>query len=770
MKSPAMKKNLTILIHIFAVLLFVAGLGVLHEFSRSDTGITWMNETSFEDSALFSEMVADDIANLKRLAVLKDAFEDEGDGALDMEKTIVSAQTKNGKTYYKLSDLINQAARYGYTMDDSTHRITAGDAREQDSPYELRVSYKAFDPFYFENLEPGPSQGVTNIRDLSIEALKALSEYYQLKEIYDSELSNFVYSISFQSENDYEIQLSNTGKTTDEIRALGKYLIVTEDRTVETNISPQPDNLLSADNCYELSTYDGNPMEIGVDTSYIFNDRYKKAADNFGNDIKTVRNWLIVMVLSAAAAIVSLIISIRGFSDEDRKELVMDKIPLEALAFLFACLSLVIYAVFKLTLNHAFEELMNYSDWEYWRDMAKGVIIWFLCAALAGSMYRREVNGGCFRHSLVSGLFRALSEESRGRAAWSALKGYLAFTAVNIAGVLVICWCYSARIEGPMYTIAMVIGLALLTAFDVFIYIVRYRRFRQQEYIRNAIRDIAEGKVDSKMDESLFDGESLETAQNMNNISVGLQTAINEQVKADRLKADLITNVSHDIRTPLTSIINYVDLMKRENVQDPKLREYIEVLEKKSARLKNLTEDMLEASKASSGNIKMDMQRIDMVELAIQAGGEFEDKFSKRRLEMELTTPEHSVYVMADGRHLWRVFENLYNNAAKYALEGTRVYASVTEENGRAKFTIKNISADKLNISPDELTERFVRGDVSRNTEGSGLGLNIATSLTRLMGGELIIEIDGDLYKANVILDICREKEKTDEDQTHQGL
>ena len=211
--------------------------------------------------------------------------------------------------------------------------------------------------------------------------------------------------------------------------------------------------------------------------------------------------------------------------------------------------------------------------------------------------------------------------------------------------------------------------------------------------------------------------------------------------------------------------------MKRENIQDPKLKEYIEVLEKKSARLKNLTEDLLEASKASSGNIKMDMQRIDMVELVIQAGGEFEDKFLKRKLDLELSVPEHPVYVMADGRHLWRVLENLYNNAAKYALEGTRVYVSVEEEDNKAKFTIKNISADKLNISPEELTERFVRGDVSRNTEGSGLGLNIATSLTRLMGGELVIEIDGDLYKANVILDIYTEKDNTiDEDKTHQGI
>ena len=254
------------------------------------------------------------------------------------------------------------------------------------------------------------------------------------------------------------------------------------------------------------------------------------------------------------------------------------------------------------------------------------------------------------------------------------------------------------------------------------------------------------------MEESEYTGNELELARSLNSISGGLDRAINEQVKAERLKADLITNVSHDIRTPLTSIINYVDLIKREEIDNEKIREYVDVLDKKSARLKNLTEDLLEASKASSGNVRLEMNRLDMVALASQAGGEFEDKFSARRLELEFNTQETHAFVLADGRHLWRVFENLYNNAAKYAMDGTRVYADIYSKDDKHVFTIKNVSAAKLNISPDELTERFVRGDTSRSTEGSGLGLSIAKSLTKLMGGELVIEIDGDLYKASVIL------------------
>ena len=752
-----MKKSIAILIHVLSVLLFAAGLGALHRFSKTEAGITWIEAGSFEDSAVFSEMVSEDIAKIKHYAVLKDAFEDEGNGEVNDEKIIVSGETKNGTTYYKIQDLISQAARYGYIFDEKTHRISISEADSWENPYEVKLNYKAFDPFYFENIEPGPSQGITNIKELSIEGVRALSEYYELKSVYESEQSNFLYTINFSSANDYELSVGNTTKNPDEIIALGKYLVVTEAGSLETNISPQPENVMSEDGSLKYSDDDEDPVVIGIDTTFLFNDRYKKAADGFADNINTVRGWMLVMAVCAVSAVTSLVFAVRGFNEADRRELVMDKIPIEALIFLFACLSLILYVLFKFSINHIFEELLNYADWEFWRDMAKGIIVWFLCVIIGGSVYRRSLNGGSFKNSVTAGLFRTLSDEGGSNAAAAAFGGYAVFIAIHAVTLLFMFYCYGMQVEGPNYTIALIICLVLILAFDIFIYIRRYHGIKQRLLLSTAIKEISDGNVNCKIDESVFEGETLEAARHMNNISVGLQTAINEQVKADKLKADLITNVSHDIRTPLTSIINYVDLMKRENVSDPKLREYIEVLDKKSARLKNLTEDLLEASKASSGNIKMDMRRIDLVELAIQAGGEFEDKFAKRRLEMELTVPEHPVYVTADGRHLWRVLENLYNNAAKYALEGTRVYVDVESLGEKAKFTIKNVSADKLNISPDELTERFVRGDISRNTEGSGLGLNIATSLTRLMGGELLIEIDGDLYKAAVLLKSCEQ-------------
>jgi len=221
-------------------------------------------------------------------------------------------------------------------------------------------------------------------------------------------------------------------------------------------------------------------------------------------------------------------------------------------------------------------------------------------------------------------------------------------------------------------------------------------------------------------------------------------------MKNERLKADLITNVSHDIKTPLTSIINYVDLLKREDIPNERAQNYLEVLEQKSQRLKQLTEDLLEASKISSGNITLQMERINFVELVYQTGGEFNEKFEAKGLTAITKLPREPVVIMADGRRIWRVVENLYNNVAKYAMANTRVYVDMTMEEDWVTLSIKNISQNALNIQADELTERFIRGDVSRSTEGSGLGLSIAKNLTELMGGEFEIYLDGDLFKVSI--------------------
>ena len=293
-------------------------------------------------------------------------------------------------------------------------------------------------------------------------------------------------------------------------------------------------------------------------------------------------------------------------------------------------------------------------------------------------------------------------------------------------------------------------GVLLILMADglVLLYLIREGAGRQ--VIRDGLARIASGELDFKIDINGLSGENREMAEAVNRVGDGLQNAVKETLKSERLKADLITNVSHDIKTPLTSIINYVDLLKREDIQDPKIRGYIEVLESKSQRLKQLTEDLVEASKVSSGNVVLDMQPIQLGELVRQTNGEFEEKFAARSLELICRVPEEPVVILADGRRMWRVIENLYNNVAKYAMPSTRIYVEVKKIGCRVIFEIKNISEHPLNIKAEELTERFIRGDVSRSTEGSGLGLSIARDLVKMQNGTFDIYLDGDLFKVTI--------------------
>ena len=236
-------------------------------------------------------------------------------------------------------------------------------------------------------------------------------------------------------------------------------------------------------------------------------------------------------------------------------------------------------------------------------------------------------------------------------------------------------------------------------------------------------------------------------------------------MKSERFKTELITNVSHDIKTPLTSIINYVDLIKKENVTDPTLQEYVEVLDRQSNRLKKLIEDLIEASKASTGALSVNMEPVDAAVILDQVVGEFREKLEARGLSVVVNAQQPPVMILADGRHLWRVMDNLMGNIAKYTQTDTRVYIDMKKEGGWVQMTFRNISREQLNISSQELMERFVRGDSSRNTEGHGLGLNIAQSLTKLMGGNLHIEIDGDLFKVKLFFQEYREAEKTMDEQ-----
>ncbi|WP_049945339.1 sensor histidine kinase [Butyrivibrio sp. AC2005] len=300
-----------------------------------------------------------------------------------------------------------------------------------------------------------------------------------------------------------------------------------------------------------------------------------------------------------------------------------------------------------------------------------------------------------------------------------------------------------------------IVGIVIVIVADVAIAIYIINLNKDKFLIIDALQRIGKGEIDVKIDISKLHGANTYMGEELNKISSSVEEAVNRSMRDEKLKADLITNVSHDIKTPLTSIINYVDLLKRENIDDPKVSEYIRILDNKSQRLRQLTDDLVEASKISSGNITLNFSELNYAEFVNQVLGEFYEKFDSFDLVPILKCDKYDVYIHADARQLYRVIENLLNNVCKYALPNTRVYmdlivVDLDNDTHKAIFSVKNISKNELNIKADELTERFIRGDISRSTEGSGLGLSIAKSLTTAMGGEFEIILDGDLFKANV--------------------
>lgn len=262
---------------------------------------------------------------------------------------------------------------------------------------------------------------------------------------------------------------------------------------------------------------------------------------------------------------------------------------------------------------------------------------------------------------------------------------------------------------------------------------------------------LARGDFSSPIDTKYLIGDFKRYGQELNDVQSGLEQAVQEQMKAEHLKTELITNVSHDIKTPLTSIVNYVDLLKKEDMPSPAARGYVDVLDRQSKRLKKLTEDLVEASKASSGALNVELQPTDVNVLLSQIEGEYQERLAACHLTLVTQPPAPGTMIQADSRLLSRVMDNLVSNVCKYAMENTRVYVTAAVRDGQAVISFKNVSRDELNISPDELMERFVRGDASRHSEGSGLGLSIARSLVQLQGGTFALSIDADLFRADIV-------------------
>lgn len=489
---------------------------------------------------------------------------------------------------------------------------------------------------------------------------------------------------------------------------------------------------------------------VSVDKDFPVLDRIKQEKlvyDKFEPWLVPVMAGSVLALILALAGVVILTIG-AGRNNEDKKVHLnfFDRCYTEIVA-------VVVFMIWLMGTSVIVQAMDNEEMRMVWKAIGFGTLgLWFGIWFLAGwlSLVRRIKARSLWRDSLLRHILLLV------RKCFSKCSDLLVFLGGNMISRVKIILLFGIFIFLQFMFTGMTIeggsalSLLLMIVMDCAVLYYLIKKAWGREQIIAGLKKITDGDLQYKIPTEKLSGEQEMVADYINHIGEGLDAAVENSLKNERMKTELITNVSHDIKTPLTSIINYVDLLKRENPEDPKIRGYLEVLENKAQRLKVLTEDVVEASKASTGNIALEMTDLNFIELVHQVIGEFEEKFEERNLTMVVHFDEEEAIICADGRRLWRVLENVFGNVSKYAMENTRVYVDVKVDRPNVQLSLKNISAQPLNISAEELTERFIRGDVSRNTEGSGLGLSIAKDLVQLQGGEFKLYLDGDLFKVTI--------------------
>lgn len=518
---------------------------------------------------------------------------------------------------------------------------------------------------------------------------------------------------------------------------------------------------------YDYAYPDTTHIWLGVDSSYsVKGDAFYNAAELYGRIVPSVGRFLLLIILLTICALATVvyltIVTGTHITENGEKELRLmpfDRLKSEWLLILAA---LFIWGgIWGVKFLNGILEMANFVSteethasntlsklYEYGMFALFGLYVSVAFSIVWYSFVRRLKAGKLWQNSLLRGFvglcYRMFSFVTKHRNSMiSILMPYNIFLFVNIMAIF---FSYEYR-ENEKLAILIVFGIVL---FDGLIGVALFRSNAERNEIVDGINRIRNGEVEYKVDVENLHGTNRELADAVNNIGEGIDKAVRTSMKDEQMKTDLITNVSHDIKTPLTSIINYVDLLKRLKIDDEPAKSYIDILDTKAQRLKQLTDDLVEASKISSGNIILNKEKLNLNELVYQGIGEFSEKLEAARLEIVFGRSEGPAYIFADSRRMWRILENLLNNVCKYAMEGTRVYIDISVLNQIVTMHVKNISRQQMNISPDELTERFIRGDSARSTEGSGLGLSIAKSLTRVQGGEFEIYLDGDLFKVSV--------------------
>ncbi len=749
---------------------------------------------TFRESAAFEDLFSIEAQQIIRYAVIRNQM--ENNGSFDGEKRVdITAYANRFKilekpyvtAIYSLKDMLlwgRYGVEYEYVAGSDTESelyplIASSDPEDNVEYYSPGVGYRMVIDRY------------ETVDGLELEDVASdLEEYYKLSGYLKTTVDNLSYNYQ-----EYQRYLEDYATENTNMRYVvrlfvdGSYVYYTNDDRIESLwLSPgketEINSLYYKDGAYlffdpgnvsysnSLGLNSMTMVEMLKDYEYVYSDESKiwisvlsegdfPVQDSFVTLQKAYNEvipkwWLYFAIIALSGGAFLVLFIYTTVKEEARVPLpFFDRTPLEILiAFFLGILLLCVYSVYTLNSLVLYELLdkLNYSITVATIITIAGIflLIFYFCfvrKCKSGQLGYYSFVGKSLRkeRSFVRGFWKVIaSVYDRSSVTFHVLLPVLFVAGINIflTYEAIYDWNHSTRY------------IVLLVLFNLFVLIHRFRKQMQFDTIMDGIDEIRSGALDYQVDLKGLSGDEKKIAEALNDMEIGIRDAVDISTRDEKLKADLITNVSHDIKTPLTSIINYIDLLKRENIQNENARRYIEVLDQKAQRLKQLTEDLVEASKISSGNIKLYPEPILFLELMNQALGEFSEKFDQKHLTVVTDYNSDRSMIFVDPRQMWRIMENLLNNIYKYAMPETRVYVSLDhdfrDDKNFVVFSVKNISAQRLNIDASELTERFIRGDVSRSTEGSGLGLSIARNLTEAMGGSFTIYLDGDLFKVTL--------------------
>ena len=793
--SSGVKTAIIILNEIFALLLIVVLIMTSNYGVNSGSWDDLLRHRNYEQSEYFQTQSVNQATRAIRAATRATKFEENGlynperfvNIAQYAEKGIITGVYDSEGLYYRLGDLLNWAQQgwdystveidsegyLSYALEDAAnisglkedleryflgsnaewsayyqyyYNVSSAEGISLEENYKKQILNERYKPENYRNMITYATETGTDLNTLYVQMEKTLENivsdvlsYRDNVNVFEPQSTNIRYFLLDRDEsqvytNVIEHQKSSEAEIMDYIRSFGAYcvydnqILSVDAEKVQMTVT----DFYGYAEKYGMSGSDNYVIAVAIDTGYPAHDVLYSGYERY-QKLQPIA-WLALiagMIGIVGYFITFVILSIKAGIDPEESG-----IQLSWFDYWKTEAALLVIGAFA-ALGFVPLRILN----GYFSFLTKEGLIGFValgenCVFLAGwlSLMRRAKAKNLWTNSITCTLVNAIQEAfAHSRRSTKVIALFGGYLLVN----------YILQTLGG-------VGFVLSVIFNVVVAGMLVKEAIQDQKLLEGMKKLQEGELTYQYEVEEFSGFRKEFAKALNGVHEVFLNSVMESMKNERMQTDLITNVSHDIKTPLTSIINYVDLLKRENIENEKARAYIEVLEQKSYRLKNLTEDLVEASKISSGNIKLECMQIQMQEMIYQAGGEFVDKFESRGLKLIENFPTEPLYIRADGRRLWRVLENLYNNVAKYAMADTRVYVDLIDLGSEVKFSIKNISEQRLNIEAKDLTERFIRGDISRSTEGSGLGLSIAKNLTELQGGKFDIYLDGDLFRITI--------------------